>query len=62
VVAHILFIKSLVSAAFASVRWHIVVNYLALQKQAGKTKKNYYGKGPYQIGKETSSRKAQGQV
>jgi len=39
VVAHILFIKSLVFAAFASVRWHIVVNYLALQKQAGKNKK-----------------------
>jgi len=39
VVAHILFIKSLVFAAFVSVRWHIVVNYLALQKQAGKTKK-----------------------
>jgi hypothetical protein len=30
-----LFIKSLVSAAFASVKWRIVVSYLELQKQAG---------------------------
>jgi len=36
VVAHTLFIKSLVFAASASVKWRIVVNYLELQKQAGK--------------------------
>jgi hypothetical protein len=61
VVAHTLFIKSLEFAASVSARWRTVVNFLVSQKQAGKNLKNDYEIGPYQIGKETGSRRAQGQ-
>jgi len=62
VVAHTLFIKSLEFAASVSARWRTVVNFLVLQKQAGKNLKNDYEIGPDQMVQETGSRKAQGQV
>jgi hypothetical protein len=34
---HTLFIKSSVSAVFASAKWHTVVNFQALQRLLGKT-------------------------
>jgi len=42
-----------------SVKWHIAVNFLESQKQAGNYfLKNDYEKGLHQVGEETGSRKA----